>query len=203
MKLAKGQEIKVYLICIGDSTRDGDQNSDDSKLFQQNPLSALGKLQAKRLTNYFQLNSKAITHVICSSLIGSVDTANIFIRQSNLTSFSCHSDFNELDFKHDSRVSSIAKPFIERVCDQYCNIISNHESGDRIAIICHPFVISTVLSEVIFKYLGETYSDCMFGADRFDIDEASFTEVTLISKGWQINCINNTVHLSTRDYTSR
>jgi broad specificity phosphatase PhoE len=203
MELKDGQEIKFYLICIGDSTLDGDQNSDDSKLFQQNPLSVLGELQAKRLSNFFQLNCNGVTHVICSSLKGSVDTANIFISQCNLTSFSCNIDFNELDFKPDSRVSSKAKPFIERVCDQYCNIISKHESGDKIAIICHPFVIRTILSEVIFKYLGESYSDCMFGADRFDIDEASFTEVTLTSKGWQINCINNTVHLSTRDYTSR
>jgi broad specificity phosphatase PhoE len=203
MELTKGQEIKVYLICIGDSTLDGDPNRDDSKLFQQNLLSDLGKLQAKRLSNYFQLNSKGITHVFSSSLKGSTDTASIFIRQSNFTSFICHSDFDELNWKPETRVSSSAKPFIDRVCNQYCNIISHRESGDRIAIICHPFVIRTILSEVIFKYLGESYSDCMFGADRFDIDEASYTEVTLTSKGWKINCINNTVHLSTRNYTSK
>jgi broad specificity phosphatase PhoE len=203
MKLAKGQEIKVYLICIGDSAIDGDQNREDSKLFQQNPLSVLGKLQAKRLSNYFQLNSKAITRVICSSSIGSIDTASIFIRQSDLTSVSCESDFDELSWKPPTRASDSAKPFIDRVCNHYSNIISDCESGDRIAIICHPFVIRTILSEVIFNHLGSPYSECMLGADRFDIDEASFTEITLTSKGWHINCINNTVHLSTRDYTSR
>jgi broad specificity phosphatase PhoE len=201
MELKVGQEIKVYLICIGDSTRDGDQNREDSKLFQQNPLSVLGKLQAKRLSNYFQLNSKAVTHVICSSLIGSIDTANIFIRQSNITSFSCQSDFNELSWKPPTRMSDSPKPFIDRVCNHYSNIISDCESGDRIAIICHPFVIRTILSEVILNHQDTPYLDCMFRADRFDIDEASFTEVTLTSKGWHINCINNTVHLSTRDYT--
>jgi broad specificity phosphatase PhoE len=80
-------------------------------------------------------------------------------------------------------------------------IIGKSKSGDRVAIITHPSVIQIILNAVILGNHQLTTQDLIIDkVNMFDIDEASYSEVTLTNKGWQINCINNTAHLSTTSY---